>query len=70
MGSPFSWILSDSWVGTPTDTKNTSQLLCLANIKDSDLRSFWDLESVDIRPESEKSAADYLVQEFPEMYHW
>ena len=42
----FGWVISGSWQGVPKTMSH--QLLCLTDIQDSELRRFWDLDSIGI----------------------
>nr|XP_027223346.1 uncharacterized protein LOC113815482 [Penaeus vannamei] len=44
----FGWVLSGSWKVPTNKNYESTQMLCIGNVTDSDLREFWDLESVGI----------------------
>jgi len=46
--SVFGWVLSGSWKVPTISNCESTQMLCIGNVTDSDLREFWDLESVGI----------------------
>ena len=47
MQSQFGWVLSGSCTSS-TKSKSHSSLLCISKVSESDLKNFWDLETVGI----------------------
>ncbi|XP_063607690.1 uncharacterized protein LOC134782212 [Penaeus indicus] len=65
--SVFGWVLSGSWMNSSDKPFESTQMLCIGNVTDSDLSEFWSLESVGINQKETVSnpfTSDPVLQQF------
>ncbi|XP_037778187.1 uncharacterized protein LOC119574962 [Penaeus monodon] len=65
--SVFGWVLSGSWMNSTNKPLESTQMLCIGNVTDSDLREFWSLESVGITQKETVTCpftSDPVLQQF------
>ncbi|XP_037775537.1 uncharacterized protein LOC119572501 [Penaeus monodon] len=65
--SVFGWVLSGSWMNSTNKPFESTQMLCIGNVTDSDLREFWSLESVGITQKETVTCpftSDPVLQQF------